>query len=76
MENLKNITQGRPFLFSYLLEVFKRDCETGFWLPLQSSLPWRLSAPFFVWIPLEVNLGLGLLHSLLSRLVDRFLKPT
>ena len=27
------------------------------------QLPWRLSAPLFVWIPLEANLGLGSLRS-------------
>ena len=62
-------------------------CETGFWLPLQIKTwleagllprlwPWRLSAPLFIWIPLEANLELGSLLSSLPRLVDRFLKPT
>ena len=62
-------------------------CETGFWLPFQIEtwlaprllprpLPWRLSAPLFMWILLKANLGLGSLQSSLPRPVDQFLKST
>ena len=55
-------------------KVFKRLRDMGFWLslwigtwlapgPLPRPLPWRLSGSLFMWIPLEANLGLGLLRS-------------
>ena len=59
----------------------------GFWLPLRIEtwlapgpvarpLPWRLSASLFVWIPLEVNLGLGSFRSKATPTTSSVLEPT
>ena len=59
----------------------------GFWLPLwigtwlalgpvARPLPWRLSASLLVWIPLEVNLGLGLLRSKAAPTTSSVLEST
>ena len=59
----------------------------GFWLPLPIGtwlapgpvarlLPWRLSASLFVWISLEVNLGLGSFWSKVALTTSLVLEPT
>ena len=51
----------------------------GTWLapgPFPRPLPWRLSAPLFVWILLEANLGLGLLRSKATSTTSSVSEPT
>ena len=44
--------------------------------PVARPLPLRLSASLFVWIPLEANLGLGLLRSKAAPTTSLILEPT
>ena len=78
----------RPSLCSHLQEgvleierprFFLLPIRIGTWLalgPFPRPLPWRLSASLFVQIPLEANLGLGLLWSKAAPTTNSVLEPT
>ena len=91
MENPKRVQHFKEktqFWFSHLQEgVLEILRDPGFWLPLQIGTwlapgpilrlsPWRLLTPLFVWILLEVNLGLGPLRSKDALTTSSVLEPT
>ena len=72
---VKSVHEKRSQVCSLISKESVLEIERpAFWLPLRirtwlspspvaRPLPWRLSASLFMWIPLEVNLGLGSLRS-------------